>query len=82
MRSIVLALVLTATPGLALAADGPGCGAYSLTGGEKSVGVVDNPPAGKSIGDTRAGWRKLLELVGRQGRYGPFRRHTDRAGGR
>ncbi len=65
-KTTALALAIGALPlsGLAMAADGPGCGSFSLTGGEKSVAVVDNPPEGKSIGDTRAGWRKLLDAAG------------------
>jgi hypothetical protein len=63
-KTTVLALAIGALPGLAMAADGPGCGAFSLAGGEKGVAVVDNPPEGKSIGDTRAGWRKLLDWAG------------------
>jgi len=66
MRRFVLALALATVPGFAVAADNVGCGDYSLKGGEKGVGVVDNPPTGESIGDTRAGWRKLLDEAGKE----------------
>jgi len=42
----------------------PGCGSFSLTGGEKVIGVVDNPPEGPSPGDIRAGNRQLLDEDG------------------
>ncbi len=42
----------------------PLCGAFTLVGGEKGVNVVDNPPAGKSPGDVRAGWRRLADEDG------------------
>jgi hypothetical protein len=45
-------------------AAGPGCGAFTLVGGEKGVNVVDHPPVGKSPGDVRAGWRRLADESG------------------
>jgi hypothetical protein len=55
------ALLLIATAG---AEAGPACGAFTLIGGEKGINVVDNPPAGKSPGDVRAGWRRLADDAG------------------
>ncbi len=46
-------------------AAGPACGSFTLVGGEKAVNAIDNPPAGKSIGDVRAGWRKLADESGK-----------------
>lgn len=45
-------------------AAGTDCGAFTLIGGEKGLNVVDNPPAGKSPGDVRAGWRRLADESG------------------
>ena len=45
-------------------ATGPACGAVTLVGGEKGVNVIDHPPAGKSPGDVRAGWRALADEGG------------------
>jgi hypothetical protein len=42
----------------------PACGVFSLTGGEKVINVVDNPPEGPSPGDVRAGNRQLLDEAG------------------
>ncbi len=56
------ALLLIAT--VAAAEAGPVCGAFTLVGGEKGINVVDNPPAGKSPGDVRAGWRRLADEAG------------------
>lgn len=44
----------------------PGCGSFSLTGGEKVIDVVDNPPEGPSPGDVRAGNRKLVDVDGNE----------------
>ena len=55
------AMVLAAT---AAEAAGPACGPFTLVGGEKGINVVDNPPAGKSPGDLRAGWRRLADEAG------------------
>lgn len=55
-------LMLAAAPALA---DEPLCGAFTLTGGDKGINVVDNPPAGKSPGDIRAGWRVLSDAGGK-----------------
>lgn len=57
------AAVLLLEAGAAHAA-GTDCGAFTLIGGEKGVNVVDNPPAGKSPGDVRAGWRRLADENG------------------
>lgn len=57
--AIVLGFLVVASR--ADANDAPGCGAFSLTGGEKAIEVIDESPAGKSIGDERAGWRRLLD---------------------
>ena len=43
------------------ATQGPACGSFSLTGGEKVIKVVDNPPKGPSPGDVRAGTRQLVD---------------------
>ena len=48
----------------AAGAAGPACGPFTLVGGEKGINVVDNPPAGKSPGDLRAGWRRLADESG------------------
>lgn len=42
----------------------PNCGSFSLTGGDKVINVVDNPPEGPSPGDVRAGNRQLLDEDG------------------
>jgi len=42
-----------------------GCGPFTLTGGEKVIDVVDNPPEGPSPGDVRAGNRQLLDDGGK-----------------
>ena len=56
-------VAILAATGAADAAD-PACGAFTLVGGEKGITVVDNPPAGKSAGDVRAGWRRLADEAG------------------
>ncbi len=56
------AAILSAT---SVQAAGPACGSFTLVGGEKAVNAIDNPPAGKSIGDVRAGWRKLADESGK-----------------
>ena len=68
-RTRKIATVAVALAGGALAADAaqasePSCGAFTLIGGEKGVNVIDNPPAGKSAGDVRAGWRRLADEGG------------------
>jgi len=65
MLRIVMAglAAAVAAAGAASAAE-PGCGAFTLVGGAKGITVVDNPPAGKSAGDVRAGWRRLAEAGG------------------
>jgi hypothetical protein len=63
MRLIIAAAATVLIPALAEAA-GPACGPFVLIGGEKGINVVDNPPAGKSPGDVRAGWRKLADESG------------------
>jgi len=60
---IITAGIVAMAPALAEAA-GPACGAFVLVGREKGINVVDNPPAGKSPGDVRAGWRKLADEAG------------------
>jgi len=55
-------LYLTGVAG-SLAADSK-CGSFSLTGGEKAIDVVDNPPEGPSLGDVRVGNRQLLDKDG------------------
>lgn len=57
------ALVIGLAPAVASAAT-PSCGEFALVGGEKEVTVIDNPPAGKSPGDVRAGWRRLNDESG------------------
>ncbi|HET7716422.1 MAG TPA: hypothetical protein VFK86_12430 [Bauldia sp.] len=57
-----LALLLAAA--LPAVAAGAACGSFVLIGGEKVINVVDNPPAGKSAGDVRAGWRRLADEAG------------------
>jgi hypothetical protein len=56
--------VLFATAATACLAAEPRCGSFSLTGGEKEINVVDNPPEGTSLGDVRAGNRQLLDRDG------------------
>lgn len=60
----ITAVVVATAPALAEAA-GPSCGAFTLVGGEKGIAVIDNPPAGKSPGDVRAGWRRLADEAGK-----------------
>ena len=62
-NALIIIAVLTMAPAAAQAA-GPACGAFVLVGGEKGIAVIDNPPAGKSPGDVRAGWRKLADEAG------------------
>lgn len=62
--TIAALMALAANQPVAAEVKGPGCGAFTLVGGEKGFEVVDNPPAGKSAGDTRAGWRKLADESG------------------
>jgi hypothetical protein len=59
----IMAVIVTMAPALAEAA-GPACGSFTLVGGEKGINVIDNPPAGKSPGDVRAGWRMLADEAG------------------
>jgi len=60
--TLASALIFSATSG-SLAADSK-CGSFSLTGGEKAINVVDNPPEGPSLGDVRVGNRQLLDKDG------------------
>jgi len=60
--SVAAFFFLSAT-GAGIAAE-PGCGSFSLKGGEKAIEVVDNPPEGPSLGDVRAGNRQLLDENG------------------
>ncbi len=62
---LAAAFLCLAVAGVARADDTLACGRFSLTGGEKGVNVVDNPPAGKSPGDVRAGWRMLTDADGK-----------------
>lgn len=62
LSAVLAAGILSAT---AAYAAGPACGSFTLVGGEKAVNAIDNPPAGKSIGDVRAGWRKLADESGK-----------------
>ncbi len=63
LRAVILAIAVSlAVP--SLAAGAPSCGAFFLTGGEKTINLVDNPPKGLSIGDVRAGSRALLGADG------------------
>ena len=39
---------------------GPQCGSFVLTGGDKTITSVDNPPEGRSPGDKRVGTRILV----------------------
>jgi hypothetical protein len=66
MTGLAVAALMALAVGESMAdeAKGPDCGAFTLVGGEKGVEVVDNPPAGRSSGDTRAGWRKLADESG------------------
>jgi hypothetical protein len=63
MRTAIATVIVAMTPGLA-EAEGPPCGSFVLVGGDKGINVIDNPPAGKSPGDVRAGWRKLADEAG------------------
>ncbi len=62
LAAALAAAILSTT---AAYAAGPACGSFTLVGGEKAVNAIDNPPAGKSIGDVRAGWRKLADESGK-----------------
>jgi hypothetical protein len=55
---------LLSTAAVGAASQGPACGSYALTGGEKVINVVDNPPEGPSPGDARAGSRQLVDDTG------------------
>jgi hypothetical protein len=61
---IILAAAVLAGSIATADAAGPACGSFTLVGGEKGINVIDNPPAGKSPGDVRAGWRKLADEAG------------------
>lgn len=61
---IAAAFLCLALASTSQAAEPPACGSFSLTGGQKSVQVVDNGPVGPSSGDVRAGWRKLVDKDG------------------
>jgi hypothetical protein len=63
MRTALLAASICAVASPAWAE--PACGAFVLVGGEKAIALVDNPPEGKSIGDVRAGWRRLADETGK-----------------
>lgn len=56
--------IFFATVAVGSVAAQPNCGSFSLTGGEKVIDVVDNPPKGPSPGDVRAGNRQLLDTDG------------------
>lgn len=59
-----LTLLLLSAAGAGAAPEGPACGSYALSGGEKVINVVDNPPEGPSPGDVRAGSRQLVDDTG------------------
>ena len=61
---LVLSAAIVVAGSLSAEAAGTACQPLRLTGGDKGVTVVDNPPAGKSPGDTRAGWRRLVDEAG------------------
>lgn len=62
---LAAALAVAVLSATAANAAGPACGAFALVGGEKTVEAIDNPPAGKSPGDVRAGWRALADESGK-----------------
>lgn len=65
MPKTILAGIVAVLAGCGVAEAGDlACGAFTLIGGEKGITVVDNPPAGKSAGDMRAGWRRLADEAG------------------
>ena len=64
LRTAVVAIAATLVAGGAVRAGEVACGAFTLVGGEKGITVVDSPPAGKSAGDMRAGWRRLADEAG------------------
>jgi hypothetical protein len=64
-KAAILASAVTLTASAGAAAD-QRCGSFSLTGGEKVINVVDNPPEGPSPGDVRAGSRQLLDDTGQR----------------
>lgn len=64
LRTAVVAITATLAAAGAASAGEVACGAFTLVGGEKDITVVDNPPAGKSAGDMRAGWRRLADEAG------------------
>lgn len=66
MRFVATAACSLALLAVSSTVEAAECGSFSLTGGEKGIEIVDHPPAGKSIGDARAGWRKLLDADGKQ----------------
>jgi hypothetical protein len=61
--AMLAGILLAASAAGSLAAE-PKCGTFSLTGGEKAINVVDNPPDGPSLGDVRVGNRQLLDQGG------------------
>ena len=68
MRSLAVAAILATTIGTASAQSsaGPECGSFALIGGEKGVNPLDHPPQGESPGDSRTGWRKLVDGAGEE----------------
>ena len=62
--SMALATILSVAGAAGGLAAESKCGSFSLTGGEKAIDVVDNPPEGPSLGDVRVGNRKLLDKDG------------------
>ena len=62
--AVTLVAVISSVAAVGSLAAEPKCGSFSLTGGEKVINVVDNPPEGPSPGDVRAGNRQLLDAAG------------------
>ncbi len=62
---LLAAVASLAGPANAEGNDAPACGAFSMTGGEKIIHVIDNDPIGPSLGDQRIGSRQLLEAAGK-----------------
>jgi hypothetical protein len=64
-RSLLFAAAVALLNGSAQAQGaGPACGAFTLTGGDKVINVIDQPPEGPSVGDKRVGSRQLVDDSG------------------
>jgi hypothetical protein len=65
LQWLLLAAAVALPNGSALAqGGGTACAAFTLTGGEKVISVIDQPPEGPSPGDMRVGSRQLVDDKG------------------